>query len=553
MNIYPQGIYNSFRNNELNFSYAHAVLQSLCFLNLKEKLFSFMINNNIRFNTNFSLTNELLNLITSVNNGITADSRNLIYHYVNIYRNIANMIQDDKALSPDSYHFMDYLFKFLHLETNMSNYFDNSYFNQGLNVMRVDNEIYKLFLIFVYKSHNSIISNEIFNSIRYNYICPKCGNYFFYKLENILKMNIDSFRALRDMNNLMRKGTNLNFDELFTYYYNSHLEKCKFCQNNITVNRKLCFPAKTIIISFKRNNHCFYNDVNYPFNYNFIDFISKTRTQGMKLNTNYELKAVISCVKFGNEEKYFADCKTKINNQDIWIRYSDRYFFILQPENIPLFEPQILIYEESYSPNQQQNSGNLGPNINNNSMNNNMNNPNNNINNNIYKNMNMNNSQNNNNNSNMINPNNFKNNAQTVLTNPINIALNNNNNINNNAIENNNDFMLKDLDIQKNMDSLKDFNKSSSPVLESYLSNMQLNPNNLNNQNISNDNTIKVLNQPNENNPFMKQINGFNDLNSSDNKIKIMKKESKEEISVEKAQNQNKNMMKYFAGFNTYE
>ena len=209
MNRYPQGIFNSFRNNELNFSYAHAVLQSLCFLNLKNKLLSFMIKNNIRFNTNFSLTNELLNIITSVNNGVTADSQSLIYYYVNIYRNSANMIQNDKALSPDAYHFMDYLFRFLHLETNMSKYFDTSYFNQGLNVMSKDNEIYKLFLIFVYKSHNSIISHEIFNSIRCNYICTKCGIYFFYKLENILKMNIDTFKTKRDMNDLMRRGTTI--------------------------------------------------------------------------------------------------------------------------------------------------------------------------------------------------------------------------------------------------------------------------------------------------------------------------------------------------------
>jgi hypothetical protein len=74
-------------------------------------------------------------------------------------------------------------------------------------------------------------------------------------------------------------------------------------------------------------------------------FISKTRTQGLDLNTMYELKAVISYINFGNNGKYFADCKVKINNNSMWIRYIDSYYHIIQPNDVCIYEPQILIYE----------------------------------------------------------------------------------------------------------------------------------------------------------------------------------------------------------------
>ena len=63
MNQFPQEITNSFQNGQLNFSYAHAALQSLCFLESTNKLFSFMNNNGMRYNMLFPMANEFLNLI----------------------------------------------------------------------------------------------------------------------------------------------------------------------------------------------------------------------------------------------------------------------------------------------------------------------------------------------------------------------------------------------------------------------------------------------------------------------------------------------------------
>ena len=65
MNVFPAGICNMF-NNQLNFSYAHAALQSLFCLNSSQELFNFMINNNIRYNMLFPMANELLNIFDSI-------------------------------------------------------------------------------------------------------------------------------------------------------------------------------------------------------------------------------------------------------------------------------------------------------------------------------------------------------------------------------------------------------------------------------------------------------------------------------------------------------
>ena len=55
MNIFPQGITNNFQNNQLNFSYAHAALQPLCFLDTTKNLFSFMESNGMRYNNFFPI------------------------------------------------------------------------------------------------------------------------------------------------------------------------------------------------------------------------------------------------------------------------------------------------------------------------------------------------------------------------------------------------------------------------------------------------------------------------------------------------------------------
>jgi hypothetical protein len=160
-------------------------------------------------------------------------------------------------------------------------------------------------------------------------------------------MNLDIIRYYRDAAYPMKMGTNLDLGELFTCYSGGCHSKCRVCGNNKCAKyTRICFPAKTLIIYLERKNHNFYRDINFDLVYDFDPYISKTRREGMFLNTNYELKAVISYAQNLNEEKYFSDCKIKIGNMESkWVRFIDNNILILHQQNIFEYEPQLLIYE----------------------------------------------------------------------------------------------------------------------------------------------------------------------------------------------------------------
>ena len=360
MNSFPQGITNNFQNNQLNFSYVHAALQPLCFLDTTKNLFSFMENNGMRYNNFFPMANELLKIIERVNSGIVPDSQNILFYYGKKYLENQMNIISKNVLATDPFHFLYFLFQFLHLETNMCNKYDNTLFNQSLNAMKNDDYIYMQFLMFIMKTQNSIISNDFFNTVRYTYDCQMCGKYFFYGLQNIYRMNIDTIRYFRDKADPMKQGTNLDLSELFICYSGGTYNNCRNCGNNRCPRyTRICFPAKTIIISLERKNHPFKNDINILSHFNLGPFISKRKTALLNLNTIYELKAVISYINFGNQGKYFSDCKIRINNNQMWVRYIDSFYQIIQPNDVCIYEPQILIYEIYNPPQAMQNNINI--------------------------------------------------------------------------------------------------------------------------------------------------------------------------------------------------
>ena len=547
MNIFPQGITNNFQNNQLNFSYAHAALQPLCFLDVTKNLFTFMQNNGMRYNNFFPMANELLKIIEKVNSGIVPDSQNIIYYYGKKYMENQMNVISKNVLAPDPFHFLYFLFQFLHLETNMCNRFENNFFDQSLNAMKNDDYIYMQFLLFIMKTQNSIISNDFFNTVRYTYECQMCGKYFFYSLQNIYRMNIDTIRYFRDSNDPMKQGSNLDLSELFICYSGGSYNNCRNCGNNKCPRyTRICFPAKALIISLERKNHPFKNDINIlPF-FDLKPFISKTRTQGLNLNTIYELKAVISYINFGNNGKYFADCKVKINNNSMWIRYIDSYYQIIQPNDVCIYEPQILIYE-IYNPQQT-----MGMN-----MNNPMNMGTSNLGNNdeyiSFNNMNVKQAHMmyNNNNMGMINNQNMMmnnigpmvmNQNPMMMNNP-NTMMNNNNNINMNnfQMEGSNANSMQNL-----FDNIKTF-KNYNQVQPSDFNNMTLKVSE-NNIKFPQNNFINVQQQQMNNNQFLQQVNQFNNnMNSSNMKINLDLSTIPEEVSIEDAQMQNQNMMKRFA------
>ena len=115
----PQGISNTLNANS---SYAHSVLQSLCFLQVSEKIFSTINSLNMRYKQNYPLLNELLDIISTVRDGKIANSQNLLYYYSNIYNKYK---QNDKniniqnAMLSDPFQFFYYLLQFLHFEINI--------------------------------------------------------------------------------------------------------------------------------------------------------------------------------------------------------------------------------------------------------------------------------------------------------------------------------------------------------------------------------------------------------------------------------------------------
>ena len=532
MNSFPQGITNNFQNNQLNFSYVHAALQPLCFLDTTKNLFSFMENNGMRYNNFFPMANELLKIIERVNSGIVPDSQNILFYYGKKYLENQMNIISKNVLATDPFHFLYFLFQFLHLETNMCNKYDNTLFNQSLNAMKNDDYIYMQFLMFIMKTQNSIISNDFFNTVRYTYVCQMCGKYFFYGLQNIYRMNIDTIRYFRDKADPMKQGTNLDLSELFTCYSGGTYNNCRNCGNNRCPRyTRICFPAKTIIISLERKNHQFKNDINILSHFNLGPFISKTRTAGLNLNTIYELKAVISYINFGNQGKYFSDCKIRINNNQMWVRYIDSFYQIIQPNDVCIYEPQILIYEIYNPPQAMQN------NINNNMFNNNtiIGNNNdyisfNNMNNNLAKMM-YNNMMNNNINNMMMMPNNMMNNNNGINMNNCQMAGFNNGN------------MMQNPNLLDNMKTFKNYNKVDASILNKMpLINSENKINLPQNQN----NFVNFQLQQMNNNQILQQISQFNINNDMPNmKIDIIPRAEKT-ISIQEAQMQNQNMMKFF-------
>ena len=533
MNSFPQGITNNFQNNQLNFSYVHAALQPLCFLDTTKNLFSFMENNGMRYNNFFPMANELLKIIERVNSGIVPDSQNILFYYGKKYLENQMNIISKNVLATDPFHFLYFLFQFLHLETNMCNKYDNTLFNQSLNAMKNDDYIYMQFLMFIMKTQNSIISNDFFNTVRYTYDCQMCGKYFFYGLQNIYRMNIDTIRYFRDKAFPMKQGTNLDLSELFTCYSGGTYNNCRNCGNNRCPRyTRICFPAKTIIISLERKNHPFKNDININIfsHFDLGPFISKTRTAGLNLNTIYELKAVISYINFGNQGKYFSDCKIRINNNQMWVRYIDSFYQIIQPNDVCIYEPQILIYEIYNPPQAMQN--NINNMFNNNTIigNNNdyisFNNMNNNQAKMMYNNM----------------MNNIMNNMMMMQTN----MMNNNNGINMNNFQMagfNNGNMMQNPNLLDNMKTFKNYNKVDASILNKMpLINSENKINLPQNQN----NFVNFQLQQMNNNQFLQQVNQFNINNDMPNmKIDIIPRAEKT-ISIQEAQMQNQNMMKFF-------
>ena len=348
--IIPQGISHSLNANS---SYAHSVLQSLCFLQASNKIFDTINSMNMRHNPSYPLINELLNIITCVKSGKVANSQNLLYYYFNKYRQNQNSINNSNALSNDPFQFFYFLLQFLHSEINMPNYYYTDYLIQYHSIQMNDDNIYSLYMKFICNNQNSIITNTFFNIMKYTHKCQNCGIYYSYGFQHILKFNVDLYTYFRNKFFPNKHGTNLTLDDIFKCYCGGNTITCKYCGNKKALRyTKISLVADVIIIYLDRKNHVYKSDINYPFQFDIKEYMSRKNSDNLS-NIIYDLKAVISYTDYGNIGRYFVDCKVpkslfnNVNiNQDVWIRYLNSDICILDNINrIYQYEPKILVYE----------------------------------------------------------------------------------------------------------------------------------------------------------------------------------------------------------------
>ena len=396
-NIIPNRGIISFRNGD--YSYAHAVLQSLscldCIYNIisHNQLFQFLQN------SNYILTKDLFQLLSYLynnNSNQPASSQNILNSFEIMYNKNQNYIKSKNVLNPDPFHFLYFLLQFIHIEINNPNNpnYDLSILNnQNIQNQKNDNYMFNLFKEFFCETQNSFISGNFYNIERHTFNCQKFGLYYFYNMKNIFRINVDTVKFYR---NAVYPNFNnkISLDDLFLYYFTPHKKICKNCSNLGDEDTKIKINNNVIIVSLDRNSHSnnYKNDVDFRVNINMGKYFC------VQSKCNYSLKAFIAF----DGKKFISYCY--INSQ--WYKYIDNNGEKIETFNdLLLYEPEIFIYEI-----------NINQNCNNNNQNN--------YNNNQYNNYNNNNYDNNNNSINNLS----RSALHNLMNNNLNCNINNNSN-----------------------------------------------------------------------------------------------------------------------------
>ena len=373
-NIIPNRGIISFRNGD--YSYAHAVLQSLscldCIYNIisHNQLFQFLQN------SNYILTKDLFQLLSYLynnNSNQPASSQNILNSFEIMYNKNQNYIKSKNVLNPDPFHFLYFLLQFIHIEINNPNNpnYDLSILNnQNIQNQKNDNYMFNLFKEFFCETQNSFISGNFYNIERHTFNCQKFGLYYFYNMKNIFRINVDTVKFYR---NAVYPNFNnkISLDDLFLYYFTPHKKICKNCSNLGDEDTKIKINNNVIIVSLDRNSHSnnYKNDVSFQVNINMGKYFY------IKSNCNYSLKAFIVF----NGKKFISYCY--INAQ--WYKYIDNNGEKIKTfDDLFFYEPEIFIYEVGVNQNcNNNNQNNYNNNQYNNYNNNNYDNNNNSINN----------------------------------------------------------------------------------------------------------------------------------------------------------------------------
>ena len=159
-----------------------------------------MENNNIRYNNFFPLANELLKIIERVNSGNVPDSQNILFYYGKKYMENQMNIVSKNMLSPTLFIFCTFYFNF--------------YISKLIWVIIMIILLYLIYcgylekwwfcLYAIFNVHNKNAKFDYFEW--FIYTCQMCGKYFFYGLQNIYRMNVDTIRYFRDKTYPFKNG-----------------------------------------------------------------------------------------------------------------------------------------------------------------------------------------------------------------------------------------------------------------------------------------------------------------------------------------------------------
>ena len=499
-----RGIQNAYSG--FNCSYANTVLQFLCSLSDIRNYFT--AQNNINLfqmdqQQKYSLSNELYKFINNIYSGFVGNPINIYTEY----GNKANQLQNpdtDKIFAQNPYYFLLYFLIFLHNEINQ-NFQNFNAINITIEDKKNDGYMYNFYLNFIKPTENSIISNS-FHFVRKKVIeCSNCkGNFYDYNIIKIFSFDVEKYRNFRDSAIESKRGSKLDLNDCFQCYFGSNTEMCPKCRNQAVKYTKIYEAKKYLIIHLFRNNHPFYDDVDFKFFINISQyFYTNPGAQNFNNHGHYSLKAIIC---YEQNQTFFVDCRitnTDNVNNAVWKRYRNELV-----ENLGDYwelthqkEPQILVYELDDNYQNNMNYDDIREKFNTNCFKkmNNMNNqmPNNNMgmNNQMFGNNNLNNQMPNNNmgmNCQMVGNNNMIN---CLINNMNNIAMNNimyakmNENIyyNNSVIQQNNNNSNNSQKINDNPGFLLKF------IIDAENGDRKENENNTILVQVKNDDTVKKV------------------------------------------------------------
>jgi ubiquitin C-terminal hydrolase len=300
--------------NNGNNCYLNSSLQLLTRINdLKEGILNFNETNQ-DINTNGQLTKEFKKILNKIEN-----EEERIISPDKLKRVMANIDERyNKSHQEDANEFITFFLDALVAETTNKNKVIDKIEVYDKNDQDAYNKFYKKFYI---KKGYSFILELLYGTIKTEKICKSC------KERNLIKFS--SFKILElPIYNFAKSNRNgiLNLKEILNKYlseYKNNGFPCIKCKDtNVYTNTTIYTLPKYLIIFFGRivEKEYFYNEIKYPEEFNFNEYINNSIQ--IKANNNYKLECVVEHCGGAYSGHYTALCRIFDN---CWYDFSDSY------------------------------------------------------------------------------------------------------------------------------------------------------------------------------------------------------------------------------------